>query len=278
MFRKLRAFVAIIRPMQAYKAGIVWLPALFHGQGSIQANANTLIFSTLAWWMASIIVYVLNDMKDAPNDRLRPDRSHRPLANGELAPWEAGLLALLVFGLLLILLGHLPVRLSVLIGIYGLLNFLYTLGLKESLGLRQAIIASGFWLRLQSGAAPVVAIPLTPWASLFTLGLAYFLNCLKGLVAYTEDHHRGYRFAMGMGAGLAGSLALAALVAICLKRGVEGTMAWPELPPLLCLMGMHRTAFGSFRKDLAHEQAHGFFLDPVILLAMSAFIVLFIYG
>lgn len=278
MLRKIRAFVAIIRPMQAYKAGIVLLPALFHGHGSLRIHARTLFLSALAWWMASMVVYILNDLKDAPHDRLRPDRSHRPLASGELTRWEAVLLAGLLVGVLLLLLRQLPIRLSVLIGIYGLLNFLYTLGFKESLGLRQAIIASGFWLRLQSGAAPVVAIPLTPWASLFTLGLAYFLNCLKGLVAFTEDHHRGYRFAMGLGAGLAGSLALASLVAICLKRGIEGTMVWPELPPLLCLLGMHRTAFTSFQKDHAHEQAKGFFFDPVTLVAMCAFIVLFIYG
>ncbi len=276
MLRKIRAYMAIIRPMQAYKAGIVWLPALFHGHGSLKTHARTLLFAALAWWMASVVVYILNDLKDAPHDRLRPDRAHRPLANGELTPSDAMALAALVLGGLILLLVHLPARLSVLIGIYAILNFMYTLGLKESLGLRQGIIASGFWLRLQSGAIPVVPIPLTPWAALFTLGLAYFLNCLKGLVSYTEDHHRGYRFSMGLGAGLAGSLALASLVAICLKRGIEGTMTWPELPPLLCLIGMQRTAFASFRKDLGKEQSHGFFLDPVTVLAMIGFVVLFV--
>lgn len=277
MLRKIRALLSAIRPMQAYKAGIVWLPALFHGHGSLRLHAKTLALATLAWWLTSSVVYVLNDLKDAPKDRLRPERAHRPIASREVRTWEALGLAAVALGGLLIVLWHLPAHLALLVGLYGVLNFLYTLGLKESLGVRQAVIAIGFWLRLQSGAAPVVAIPLTPWASLFTLGLAYFLNCLKGLVAYAEDHHRGYRFAMGMGAGLAGSLALASLVAICLKRGVDGTMRFPELPPLLCLLGMHRTALASFRKDLHREQAHGFFFDPVTVATMLAFVVLFLY-
>ena len=124
----------------------------------------------------------------------------------------------------------------------------------------------------------MAAIPLTPWASLFTLGLAYYLNSLKGLAGYEQPEHRGYRFAMGLGAGLAGSLALASLVAICLKRGVEGTMALPEMPPLLCLVGMHRVAFASFDKHHGKEQSRGFFLDPVTVIAMVCFMAFFIYG
>ena len=277
MLRKLKALLVVVRPMQAYKVGIVWLPALFHGPGSLRMNIKPLALASLAWWLASSVVYILNDLKDAQKDQLRPERSHRPIANGELLTWEAVSLAGLLLAALIGVIHLLPMHLGLLIGTYGILNFLYTLGLKESLGTRQAIIAAGFWLRLQSGALPVVAIPLTPWASLFTLGLAYFLNCLKGLVAFHEDHHRGNRFAMGMGTGLAGSLALTSLVAICLKRGIDGTMTLPELPPLLCLLGMHRTALASFRKDFDKEQAHGIFLDPVTLAAMLAFILLFLY-
>ena len=150
--------------------------------------------------------------------------------------------------------------------------------MKETVGARQAIIAIGFWFRLQSGAFPVVPIPITPWASLFTLGLAYYLNCLKGLASFAGDRHRGYRFAQGMGAGLAGSLALASLVAICLKRGLDGTMTFPELPPLLCLVGMHRVAFASFSERHGQEQARSFLFDPVTVLAMVCFIAFFIYA
>jgi 4-hydroxybenzoate polyprenyltransferase len=278
MGRNVRAWVALVRPFQAYKAAIVWLPALFYGHGALRVHAGTLALAALAWWLASSCVYILNDLNDAARDRTRPERRFRPLASGDLSVRQALALGLAALACLLAVLTRLPVRVAVLVALYGAFNLAYGLGLKECLGARQAIVAIGFWLRLQSGAAPVVPIPLTPWAALFTLGLAYYLNCLKGLSAYAQDQHRGYRFAMGLGAGLAGCLALTSLVAICLKRGVEGTMTWPELPPLLCLVGMHRVAFASFGERQAREQALGFLADPVTILAIVGFVGFFIYA
>jgi len=277
MLRKLASLVYAIRPAQAYKVGIVWLPALFHGHGSLRDQAGVLALASLAWLLGSGVVYLLNDLKDASSDRQRSDRVHRPIAQGIIKPWEALVFAVSLLVALSGLLCVLPGRISILLALYAILNIIYTYGLKESLGLRQAIIALGFWFRLQSGAEPVTTIPLTPWASLFTLGLAYQLNCLKGIASFDQDHHRGYRFAMGMGAGLAGSVALASLIAICLKRGIEGTMQFPELPPLFCLVGMHRVAFTSFKKDIAKEQSRGFFFDPITLITIVLFTCSFVY-
>jgi hypothetical protein len=278
MSRKIRALLALVRPLQGYKACIVFLPALFHGHASLRLQARTLVLGCVVWWLASGIVYILNDLKDAPQDRLSPDRAHRPLASRAVAPWEALLLASGLLAAVLALLSRLPARVSMLVGIYAILNLLYTLGLKQAVGLRQGIIAIGFWLRLQTGAFPVAPIPLTPWASLFTLGLAYYLNSLKGLVSPAHREDGGYRFAMGLGAGLAGSLVLASLVAICLKRGIEGSMTWPELPPLLCLVGMHRAAFAGGKDAHGKEQATGILGDPITLAAIAGFTILFIYG
>lgn len=273
----LKNLLRLLRLQQHYKAFIVWLPALFHGHGSLLSQARPLALATATWMVTGSLVYVLNDLKDAAEDAGREDRRHRPLASGELGrAWALGLAALLALALAL-LLGVQPHRLWLLVGVYLVLNFGYALGLKRQLGVQQAIIAAGFWLRLQSGGAPMAAIPVTPWAALFTLGLAYYLNCLKGLHAKTGDHHRPHRFAMGVGAGLAGSLTLAALVAICLKRGLDGTMRLPELPPLFCLVGLHRVAERSFGDRVKREQALTFVTDPVNLACMAGFLVAFLW-
>lgn len=278
MFRKFRLLIQLMRPLQGYKAGIVWLPALFHGFDAIRENLLMLLVVSIAWLLISSVIYIVNDVIDAPSDRRRADRMHRPIASGDVKIREAILLLVGILALLAALSFHLPGRLYTLFAIYAALNTAYSLGLKQHLGLRQAIIAIGFWLRLQSGADPITPIPLTSWASLFTLGLAYQLNCFKGLESYNQDHHRGYRFAMGLGAALAGGLSLAALVAICLKRGLEGSMHFPELPPLLCLVGMHRVSMRSFRKDSGKEQAKSFFMDPATLVVMILFVVFFLIG
>lgn len=272
----LKNLLRLLRLQQHYKAFIVWLPALFHGPGSLLSEAGPLALATLTWMATGSLVYVLNDVTDAAEDAGREDRRHRPLASGALGRgWALGLAALLALGLVLLLRIQVP-RLWLLVGAYLLLNFGYALGLKRQLGVQQAIIAAGFWLRLQSGGAPVSAVPVTPFAALFTLGLAYYLNCLKGLHARSGDQHRPHRFAMGVGAGLAGSLALAALVAICLKRGTEGTLRFPELPPLFCLVGLHRVAARSFSLEAGREQTLAFAADPVNLACMAGFLAAFL--
>lgn len=276
MLTKLKDLGRLLRPQQQYKAFIVWLPALFHGQGSLRQHGAPLLLLTLTWMATGSLVYVLSDMKDAAEDAAREERRHRPLASGAVSRGEALVLAALLAAGLLLLLRLQPPRLGLLVAAYLALNLAYGLGLKKALGVQQAIIAAGFWLRLQSGGAPVVDLPVTPWAALFTLGLAYYLNCLKGLGAKAEDRHRPHRFAMGVGAALAGSLALAALVAICLKRGLEGSMRFPELPPLFCLVGMHRVAQRAFGAEGQKEQALTFAADPVNLACMAGFLLAFL--
>lgn len=277
LLKSVSGLIKLIRPFQHYKVGIVFLPALFYGPLAMVQQAWSLAIVALAWMLAGSLVYVLNDMADLGSDRQRPDRADRPLVSGAVSMSQAGVTAGVMLALLLVVLSRVSLALGLNIGIYFFINLAYTAGLKKHLGLQQAIIAAGFWLRLQSGAAPVVPIPLTPWASLFTLGLAYYLNCLKGMHGRLGDSHRPLRFAMGMGAGLAGSLALAALVAICLKRSQEGSMSFPEFPPLFCLVGMHRTAARSFGDRSAKEQSASFFGDWVTVLAMVLFVMAFLY-
>jgi len=277
MIKRLGNFLGLSRPRQLYKLGIIWLPGLFHGKGSLEAQFRILLIGSVVWWITTTIVYILNDIHDLPEDRLRPERIHRPLASGRITPWEALLFGTMLLGVLLYLLPQVPIRVSWLLGGYTLFNLGYTFGLKNAIGVRQVIIAIGFWFRLQSGAFPVSTIPLSPWASLFTLGLAYYLNCLKGLTSFGDDRDRGFRFSMAIGAGLAGSLALVSLVSICLKRGQEGQMNWPVVPPILCLLGMHRAAYASFKQDSRKEQSDVFFFDWANVFTMIGFIIMFLY-
>ena len=263
----------MLRPNQFYKASIVWLPALFHGAGAIRREAPLLLQVTLAWILASGCIYILNDFLDLKEDRSNPLRADRPLASGSISPTLAlgvGLLSLLLLGLLAY---RLPLSLAWLLGGYFALNLAYSLGLKQSFGLRQMIVAVGFWLRLKAGAEPVTSVPLTPWAAMFTLGLAYFLTSMKGFGTIPSGQATK-RWAMGLGAGLAGALALTALASLTLKRAAEGRMNFPEMPPILCLLGMHRFAYHSSLPESQREQATAIFKDPVILGAIAAFALL----
>jgi 4-hydroxybenzoate polyprenyltransferase len=159
-----------------------------------------------------------------------------------------------------------------LIGGYLGMNVAYSLGLKRHLGLREILVAMGFWLRLKTGAEPVTHVILTPWAAIFTLGLAYFLGAMKGFGSIPSSQWPR-RWAMGLGAGLSGALALVALTSLTLKRAADGQMAYPEFPPMFCLLGMHRFAHHSCQPENQREQASAIFKDPIILAAIALFAI-----
>lgn len=224
----------------------------------------------VAWVVASSMVYVLNDLLDHHEDKANALRIGRPLASGEVSRREAvGVLSFLTFLLLVILLLLPSSSWPMILGYLGL-NLAYSLGLKKQMGLRQLLVALGFWLRLKSGASPVTPIILTAWASMFTLGLAYFLTTLKGFGAIPVDQG-AKRWATGIGAAMAGALALTALTSLTLKRAAEGHLAFPEFPPALCLLGMHRFVFHCCLPENQQEQAMAIFKDPVLIGAMVLF-------
>lgn len=157
---------------------------------------------------------------------------------------------------------------------YGALNIGYNAYFKGKAGLQQAAIAVGFWLRLLGGSEPAIQVHLTPWATLYTLGLAYYLNCLKSV---QKDKSPQERLADGLGAGLSGALSLVALCGVCLARYEAGTLRVPELPPLFTLMAMHRAAALSNHASTRREQASSFFTDLPTLIAMAAFVLSFLW-
>lgn len=273
--RSILATVRLLRPSQAYKCLIVFLPALFHGGSTLGDHWFVLVRVAFAWLAASGLVYVFNDWMDREHDAKDSSRTHRPLASGEAGPTQVLLATALCLVALGFLLSSLDGRAALLIAGYLAINLAYSLGLKGQPGLQQACIAIGFWLRLISGSTPVVPIPLTAWAAVFTLGLAYFLNCLK---AAGKTGHPQQQWAHGIGAALSGALSLVALCGVCFARASAGTLHYPELPPLFALVAMHRAAGRSSNQKVRREQSEAFLFDPVSWVAMAAFAASFLWG
>ncbi len=265
----LRVLISVLRPPQSFKLLIIFSPALFFGHGVLWRYWPTLLVTAFAWFIASSAVYVFNDLIDLERDREEPNRAERPLVRGDLTVFQAkALVSVLAVILLCLCYLALSARASLYLGLYLLLNIGYSLGLKREVGLRQALIAVGFLLRLLAGADPIVPIPITVWATSFTLGMAYYLNCLKGI--RLEASH----LPQWLGAGLSGGLALVALTSLCITRAQGGSLAHPELPPLLCLVCMHRVAARSVSPEAHREQATAILKDWVTILAMFGFVTL----
>ncbi len=134
--------------------------------------------AALAFSLVSSAVYIFNDLRDAPQDRLHPIKRHRPIAAGAVNP---GLAVGIAGALLAAGLGgawRLGVDLLAVVAAYLVLQVAYTLGLKRLALVDVVVIAIGFVLRALAGAV-VIHVVISPWLLLCALLLALFLGLCK---------------------------------------------------------------------------------------------------
>jgi len=177
--KKLTSFIHLARPHQYMKNGFVWLPLFFAGQvHNFTAVINTL-FAFIAFCLAASSIYVINDIRDAEEDRRHPVKKLRPVASGDLSPVEAGGF----FFILLVATGALsfsllPGTFLFIIGGYVILNLAYSGFLKHIAIIDVVCIAIGFVLRIRAGGV-AGDVAISPWIMIMTFLLAMFLALAK---------------------------------------------------------------------------------------------------
>lgn len=178
------SLLRLLRPAQWIKNVVLFAPLFFSLWNATDTASRPplhllpTLLSFLGFCLLSSSVYILNDLLDAPRDRLHPRKCHRPLASRALKPRHAILLLLFLLSIVFFLSSALnaPTRLA--FSAYLLLQLLYTLFLKRIPVLDVATIASGFVLRISAGGA-AGSIELSPWILLCTFFLALFLALCK---------------------------------------------------------------------------------------------------
>ena len=186
----LHAALVTMRPKQWVKNALVVAAAgaagaLGHDDVPVRVGVTCVAFCLLASG-----IYALNDVRDAPEDRLHPRKRHRPVAAGELDPALAT-----AFGITLLIVGLVMCGLvRPLVGAVGLgyavLTVSYTLALRHVAILDIAAIAGGFVLRAVAGgvAAPVT---LSRWFVLVVTSAAVLLAAGKRQAELRRTEHLG---------------------------------------------------------------------------------------
>jgi 4-hydroxybenzoate polyprenyltransferase len=171
------AFVAL-RPRQWTKnlllfAGIIFAARLGDLSSWVEA---TMAF--VAYCAASSASYLVNDVRDAPHDRLHPVKRARPIARGELSPRLAEVLAALLIFCAVLLVAPLGIASILFLCTFFALQAAYTLTLKHLVLLDVMTIGGLFVVRAAAGAA-AVEVRISPWLLLCTALLALFLALAK---------------------------------------------------------------------------------------------------
>ena len=175
-----------MRPRQWTKNLFVFLPLLFSvnelwtpGDPVEAWGLFGRVGAALALFCAaSGAAYLFNDARDADRDRANPVKRNRPIASGELAAPAAISLALAIAVSVSILAFMLDTRFGSVVAAYLALQLAYSLGLKNVAVLDAFIVAFGFVLRVEAGAA-ALEVPVSPWLYLCTGLGAMFIALAK---------------------------------------------------------------------------------------------------
>jgi len=213
------------------------------GQSGVLARVG---LATAAFCLLSSGAYLLNDLRDAPEDRRHPVKRHRPIASRAIAPVPALGVAvtLLACGLgLSATLGPTPLAWAA--ASVGL-NFLYTTWLRRVAIADIAAIAGAFVIRAAAGGA-AAGVPISRWFFVVVSFSALFVAAGKRYADFLDPAARRSRPVLTdynadflrMVIGSAWAVALGAYCLWAFGAGHGGALAWREatiLPFTLALL------------------------------------------
>lgn len=177
----------LMRPKQWAK-GVFVLVGPLYGLAEASASWRDILPPTLVamviFALASSACYIVNDVVDAPGDRLHPRKRGRPIASGAVSPPQGLALAgvlLLAAGAMLAWIAPGPRWwLGIIAFIYAANTMLYSIHLKKHVITDVMSLSLGFVLRVLGGCAAAAVAPST-WLLNCTLFIAMFLAFGKRL-------------------------------------------------------------------------------------------------
>lgn len=174
----IRNYLKLLRIKHWIKNGFVFVPLLFSKN---LFDWDLLVLSVSAFFsfsFASSLVYVFNDIKDIGYDQNHPRKKTRPLASTVISIRKAYMICTFLAVLTAVSLILLNLEVASVVTAYVLLNIFYSIKLKNIVILDLIIIASGFVLRVISGAF-AIDVQISSWLILTTLFLSIFLAVMK---------------------------------------------------------------------------------------------------
>ncbi|GAB4300829.1 MAG: decaprenyl-phosphate phosphoribosyltransferase [Ignavibacteriaceae bacterium] len=171
-------YLKLFRVNQWIKNSFVFVPLVF----SQNLFNKTLFFPTLygfiIFCLTSSVVYIINDIIDAGEDRQHPVKKNRPVASGKISVRSALISALFPSAFVIITVFSYPLLFGLSVLTFFLLNVLYSFFLKKIVILDVFSIAAGFALRVLAGAF-VIDVTISSWLILTTMFISLFLGVMK---------------------------------------------------------------------------------------------------
>ncbi|OGC51000.1 hypothetical protein A3A69_01070 [candidate division WWE3 bacterium RIFCSPLOWO2_01_FULL_37_15] len=167
--------IRTMRPRQWLKNLSVFAAAVFSGNVLVPSVFTVGVKAFIAFCFISSGVYLVNDIIDAPKDRLHPIKKNRPIASGKLSPFLAWIVAFtFIFGSIFYSVTFIGTYFTVAIIAYILMQLFYSLWIRNVIILDSLIVATGFVIRVFAGGF-ATSNSLSSWLILTTIGLSLLL-------------------------------------------------------------------------------------------------------
>lgn len=172
-----KLFYAVIkatRPRQWLKNLALFTTVLFTGQFFEPKYLNATIAGFIAFCLLSSSAYIINDILDAPKDRLHPFKKFRPIASGLLPTKAAFFISLLLVIVGLVISAYVSQAFLLLAILFIILQYSYSLFLKHITVIDILAITAAYFIRVYAGEA-ATGYHISIWLALAALSLALFL-------------------------------------------------------------------------------------------------------
>ena len=268
--------LAALRPRQWAKNLLLFAGIVFAAKLGDAERWGEGVAAFAAYCAASSAAYLVNDVRDAENDRQHPVKRLRPVASGELPGRAALVLAGVLAAAALAGAALLGPWSAAFMGGFLVLQAAYTGGLKHVVLIDVLVIAGLFVIRASAG-AQAVDVRISPWLLICTGLLALFLALAKRraelvLVGAEETPGRpvleGYSLALvdQLVSVVAASTVIAYSLYTFTARDSKAMMA--TVP--FVVYGVFRYLLLLHRHDLGEEPENVLLTDVPLLLTIAS--------
>lgn len=170
----LSAILKVLRPSHWVKNLSLFAALLFSQNLFEPALFAKVFWAFIAFNLAASATYIFNDLLDIKRDKLHPIKRNRPIASGRISTPLAIIFAAVLALSALYIANVLSYFFYVLLLFYLVLQILYSTLLKHIPVIDIIVIATGFVIRIYSGAF-VIDAHLSVWFLLCVISVALFL-------------------------------------------------------------------------------------------------------
>ncbi|MHA4847742.1 decaprenyl-phosphate phosphoribosyltransferase [Flavitalea antarctica] len=167
-------YIKLLRPKDWAKNLFLFIPLFFAGEIFNLQKITEISFGFLAFCCIASSIYILNDCRDAEEDRKHPIKKYRPVAAGAVTKIGALILATVLTAAGFAVAWAIRDKFLFVLAIYFLLNVGYSFGLKSFSILDIFLLAIGFVLRIKAGSV-ISFVPLSEWIIIMVFLLALFM-------------------------------------------------------------------------------------------------------